>query len=250
MYMNPATRLTPALVIYLIDASDTMNGACGPTTKIALVNAALRASVRDMVRRSMRDGIPQARYKVAIYAYSTSVVDLLTGVHDLPDLLRSGLPELSGGGVTDTAAGFEAVYELLVQHLPRLSPQCPAPLVCHLTDGVFTQADPTNAVRKIQALRVEDGPVLVENVYVADGMLRKPVADWHQWGGITKPADLADEYARFLYRLSSPLPETYRQNINDYGGYRLQPGAAFFFPGFHSDLVRLAFAIAATSAMK
>ncbi|HEY7833551.1 MAG TPA: hypothetical protein VIG30_08290 [Ktedonobacterales bacterium] len=249
MYTQPATALSPALVIYLIDASDTMNEVCGTATKIALVNLALRVSVRDMVRRSMRDGVPQPRYKVAIYAYSTTVVDILGGVRDLPDLLKMGLPELVGGGVTDTAAGFEAVYALLIQYLRYLAPQCPAPLVCHLTDGVFTQADPTPAVRRIQALQVADGPVLVENVYVADGMLRRPVADWHQWGGITKPADLADEYARFLLRISSPLPETYRQNINDYG-YQLQPGSAFFFPGFHSDLVRLAFTIASSTMLK
>lgn len=249
MYTQPATALTPALVIYLIDASGTMNDPCGGDSKIGMVNTALRLSVRDMVRRSMRDGVPQPRYKLAIYAYTSTVVDILGGVRDLPDLLKMGLPELSGGGVTDTAAGFEAVYALLTQQLRYLSPQCPAPLVCHLTDGVFTQTDPTPAVRRIQALQVPDGPVLVENVYVADGMLSRPVADWHQWGGITKPADLADNYARFLLRLSSPLPETYRQNINDYG-YQLQPGAAFYFPGFHLDLVRLAFTIASSTMIK
>ena len=45
------------------------------------------------------------------------------------------------------------------------------------------------------------------------------------------------------------MPETYRQNIDDYG-YHIQQGAALFFPGFHSDLVRLAFAISAATQLK
>ncbi|HLZ22855.1 MAG TPA: vWA domain-containing protein [Ktedonobacterales bacterium] len=248
MYSQPATALTPALVIYLIDASDSMNEPCDTATKITLVNQALRAAVKDMVRRSMRDGVVQRRYKIAIFAYSTQVIDVLGGIRDLPDLLKSGVPELSAGGVTDTAAGFAAVEALLGEHLAEFQ-HSPAPLVCHLTDGVFTTVDPSPSIRRIQGMGVHDGTVLVENVYVADGMLRKPVADWRQWPGIQRENELANDYAAFLFSLSSPMPETYRQNINNYG-YHIQPGAALFFPGFHSDLVRLAFVISAATQLK
>jgi uncharacterized protein YegL len=248
MYTQPATALTPALVIYLLDGSDSMNERCGNTTKIEMVNQSLRAAVKDMVRRSMRDGVPQARYKVAVFAYSSDVLDVLGGIRDLPELLQIGVPEVSASGVTDTAAGFQAVEQLLSQHIGTFQ-RCPAPLVCHLTDGIFTQADPAPVVRRIQAMQVNDGAVLVENVYVADGMLRKPVANWHEWSGVMRAGDLADAYARYLYELSSPLPETYRQSINDYG-FQLKPGAGLFFPGTHSDLVRLAFAISAATQLK
>ena len=90
MYTQPATTLTPALVVYLIDASDSMNERCGETTKIGLVNAALRAMVKDMVRRSMRDGVVQRRYRLAIIAYSSTVLDVLNGIRDLTDLLAKG----------------------------------------------------------------------------------------------------------------------------------------------------------------
>lgn len=248
MYSQPATALTPALVVYLIDASDSMNEPCGTATKIGLVNQALRAAVKDMVRRSMRDGVVQRRYKVAIFAYSTHVIDVLGGIRDLPELLKSGVPELSAGGVTDTAAGFASVATLVADHLAAYQ-HSPAPLVCHLTDGVFTTTDPSPMIRRIQSMGVYDGTVLIENVYVADGMLRRPVADWQQWPGVLRENELANDYARFLYSLSSPMPETYRQNINNYG-YHIQQGAALFFPGFHSDLVRLAFAISAATQLK
>src|SRR5215469_10262504 len=86
MYTQPASTLTPAVIIYLIDISDSMNEPCGSTTKIAMVNLALRAAIKDMVRRSMRDGILQRRYKLAVVAYNNNVQDVLGGVRDLPEL--------------------------------------------------------------------------------------------------------------------------------------------------------------------
>lgn len=247
-YTQPATTLTPALIIYLIDASQSMNDRCGSTTKIDVVNMALKNAIKDMVRRSMRDGVVQRRYKIAIFAYSTKVIDVLDGICDLPDLVRAGVPVLSAGGKTDTAAGFAAVEQLLEAHLAEFQ-RCPAPLVCHLTDAQFTARDPSPIVQRIQELSVNDGPVLVENIYVADNMLRKPVPNWYEWGGVLKARQLTNVYAKLLFYLSSPMPESYRQNINNYG-YHLQPGTSLFFPGTHTDLIRLAFAISAATQLK
>ncbi len=248
LYTQPATSLQPALVIYLIDASYSMNDKCGTTTKIDMVNHALREAIKDMVRRSMRDGIVQRRYRVAIFAYSTKVLDVLNGICDLPDLVKQGFPVISADGETDTAAGFSAVETLLQTYLPQMQ-ACPAPLVCHLTDALITANNPTPIVRRIQEMTVKDGPVLVENVYVADKMLRSPVPNWMQWPGVTKPNQLTNDYARFLLQLSSPLPDTYRQNMNNHG-YHLQKGAALFFPGTQTELVRLAFAISTATQLK
>lgn len=248
LYTQPATSLTPALIIYLIDASHSMNDPCGKTTKIDLVNQALKEALKDMIRRSIRDGIVQRRYKIALLAYNTKVVDVLDGVCDLPDLVERGIPVISAGGETDASVGFAAVEHLLQQHLTECQTS-PAPLVCHLTDALITMGDPTPLVERIQAMTVRDGSVLVENVYVAEKMLRTTVHDWHQWGGVLKAGQLTSDYAKLFFRLSSPLPETYRQNINNYG-YHLKPGSALFFPGQHLDLVRLAFAISTATQLK
>jgi uncharacterized protein YegL len=247
-YTQPATSLAPALVIYLIDASYSMNDPCGRTTKIDMVNKALREAIQDMVRRSMSNGVVQPRYKVAIFAYSTKVLDLLNGFCDLPDLVKYGMPTISADGDTDTAAGFSAVETLLQTQLPEFQAS-PAPLVCHLTDALITTGDPVSVVQRIQAMAVNDGPVLVENVYMADKMLHTPVVNWSEWSGLLKPKQLKNPYARFLFHLSSPLPDSYRQNINNYG-YHLQKGAALFFPGTQTELVRLAFAISTATQLK
>jgi von Willebrand factor type A domain len=251
-YIQPATSLTPALVIYLVDASPSMNEPCSATTKIDMVNKALRAAIKDMVRRSMHNGIVDRRYKIAIFAYRTRAEDILGGIRELPDIIKDGVPVISADsnpdGKTDMIAGFTAVEKLLQDQLVNFQ-DSPAPLVCHLTDGLTTGEKLVPVVCRIQAMAVNDGSVLVENVYVADNMLRSPVQDWRQWHGVTKLKQLTNNYAKLLFQISSPLPETYCQNINYYG-YDLRKGAAFLLPGTHTGLVRVAFPISKAIPIK
>ncbi len=234
MYTKSATSLTPALIIYLIDISASMNdpsGSAAMQPKIEVVNMALKFAVRNMLRQCMRDLTVLPRYQLAIFAYNTQVYDLLGGIKTIAEVAQQiGTPELIANGKTKTEEGFAAVAKLLSVHLAEYQ-HCPAPLICHLTDGLITN-DPQaliKIVQDIKAMHVEDGNVLVENVYVADHMLRKSVQDWHSWHGVLKVNQLTNDYARLLFDLSSPLPESYRQNIND-SGYRLQPGAGAVFP--------------------
>ncbi|HEV2235976.1 MAG TPA: hypothetical protein VGR57_04860 [Ktedonobacterales bacterium] len=111
------------------------------------------------------------------------------------------------------------------------------------------QHTPSPAIRRLREMQVADGNVLLENVYFADNVLRRPVNNWQQWPGIAQMSELNNEYGRYLFSLSSPLPEAYRHNINNYG-YHLRPGAALFFPGVTGDLIRLAFAISAATQLK
>jgi hypothetical protein len=95
-------------------------------------------------------------------------------------------------------------------------------------------------------MQVDDGSVLIENVLMAEKILQKQVKDWRKWGGVSKARHLSDGYARLLFALSSPLPETYRQTINNSAGYQLHKDARLFFPGTQPELVRMA--VAASSA--
>lgn len=254
MYTKSATSLTPALIIYLIDISDSMNDPSGVSTaqaKIEVVNMALKFAVRNMLRQCMRDLTVLPRYKLAIFAYNTQVYNLLGGIKTISEVAKQiGTPELIASGSTNTEKGFAEVARLLSAHLAEYQ-HCPAPLICHLTDGLIT-SDPQpliKIVQDIKAMHVEDGNVLVENVYVADKMLHRRVQDWHSWHGVLKVNQLTNEYAKLLFNISSPLPESYRQNIND-SGYSLQEGAALFFPGVHSELVRLAFVASKATQLK
>ncbi len=253
MYIRPATTHTPALIIYLINAGASMNELCGTTTKIDLVNRALYEAVQLMVQKSLRETKVLARYKIAIFAYnSATVIDVLDGIRALSDIVWVGRPIITpGGDSTDATRGFIAVEQLL--RVCRAEFQhCPAPLVCHVSDTLLLQQN-TSAIfrfaQSIRSIRVDDGPVLLENVYIAENALQKVIPDWQLWGGVLQEKNLANDNAKLLHRLSSPLPAVYRQNMNEYG-YRLQEGAAFFFPGLHPELVSMAFVASTAASIK
>lgn len=253
MYTRPASAHTPALIMYLISASASMNELCGTTTKIDLVNQALYEAVQIMVQKSLRETKVLGRYKIAIFAYnSATVIDLLDGICDLSDLVWAGRPIITpGGDAADAARGFDAVEQLLKSCGAEFQ-HGPAPLLCHVSDTPLLQQDSSAVTRVVQSIRsihVDDGPVLVENVYIAENALQEEVPDWQLWGGVLQEKHLANDHAKLLYRLSSPLPAKYRQNMNEYG-YLLQEGAACFFPGLHSELVSMAFAASTAVSIK
>ena len=80
-------------------------------------------------------------------------------------------------------------------------------------------------------------------------MLRQRVQDWVEWEGVLKLNDLTDTNAQTLFQLASPLPDIYRQNINNYG-YHLRKGARLLFPGIKPELIKLAFAVPAGSQLR
>jgi hypothetical protein len=241
-YTTPATRLTPALVIYLIDLSASMSQALGGHTRIDVVKDALRATLRQMVFRSTRGRIVAPRYRIRVLGYSSQVYDLLGGVRAVDELASQSFdPDLIPLGATDTAMAFAEAERLLLQDLPGLQ-ECPAPIVCHLTDGEYTGDDPEPIAQRIKQLRVADGNVVVENIFVSDGFLTDPLVNPSAWSGVTARTSLLTDYARKLRRMSSPLPESYRRALADVG-FQLANDSVMLLPGTTPELVRMAFQI-------
>ncbi len=234
-----ATSKTPALIIYLLDVSGSMNEKLGAKRRIDVVMEALGAMLRRMVHRSTKGTRVSPRYRIAMYAYSDHVYDLLGGIRSIDQIAQLGVPELSTMRSTDTARAFAQAEKLLQQELPNLA-HCPAPLVCHMTDGEYTGTDPEPVVRRIMAMRVPDGNVLVENIFISDHILKDPVADPKRWEGVRPATKLASDYARKLRAMSSPLPAGYRAMMRE-EGYELADDAVMMIPGTTSELVQMGF---------
>ncbi len=244
-YQLKATSGNPALVVYLLDLSLSMGQLLKGRRRIDVVKDALEATIRQMVFRSTRGARVFPRYRVALYAYSDHVYDVLDGVRSIDELAAMELPDLEPQHATDTARGFSMVERLLQQELSRLS-DCPAPVICHMTDGEFNGADPEPIVRRIMAMRVTDGSVLVENIFISDELLPEPLTDIRRWGGVLPDTPLVDGYAMKLRALSSPLPETYRLQLLEHH-YSLAPGALMLLPGTSPDLVSLGLQMSAST---
>src|ERR1044072_7925960 len=161
-YTVLATRETPMLIIYLLDISASMNQPLGGRRRIDVVVDALQAAIDEMVFRSTKGKIISPRYRIAVLAYSERLFTGLEGVIQTVDkVAKVKLGQLSTGGTTETAKAFAWAEKLLADELPKLG-DCPAPLVCHMTDGEYSGTDPEPIVRRIRAMSVPDGNVLVE----------------------------------------------------------------------------------------
>jgi uncharacterized protein YegL len=244
-YDTLATRVTPALVIYLLDLSGSMSMAMDGRRRIDIVADALKAAIQQMIFRSTKGAGISPRYHIALYAYSQDVFDVFDGIKPIDKVARLGLPELSTMNSTETDKGFAQVEKLLQAELGNYQ-DCPAPLVCHMTDGEYTGKDPQPIVERVMRMAVPDGNVLVENIFISDKILPKLVDDPMQWPGILPETELRTEYGLKLRAMSSLLPPSYRVTMLEMG-YQIAPGALMLLPGANSELVKMGFQMSTTS---
>lgn len=247
-YSVLATQQHPALIIYLIDISKSMTLPMGRKRRIDIVTESLAAAVKQMVFRSTKGTRLLPRYRIAMFAYSDKVYDLLDGVRGVDEVAKRGIPVLVPQQRTSTALAFEAAERLLMREL-KACQDGPAPLVCHMTDGSPTDADPEPCAKRIMDMSVADGKVLVENILIADERLGEGIGEVKAWEGIQKRTQLADEHAERLKRMSSPIPESYRQVIRE-SGYNLAKGSLLMFPGSSPELVALGFQMSAATPVR
>ena len=238
-YETLATSKTPALIIYLLDVSGSMSEKLGSRRRIDVVMEALGGMLRQMIFRSTKGSRVSPRYRVAMYAYSDHVYDLLNGVQSVDRIAQLGVPELTTMRSTDTARAFAQAEKLLQQELPNLS-HCPAPLICHMTDGEYTGNDPEPVVRRIMSMSVPDGKVLVENIFISDNLLEEVITDPHRWSGVLPNTRLRNNYAKKLRAMSSPIPDGYRAMMRE-AGYDIAENAVMMIPGMTPALVEMGF---------
>ena len=259
-YENEATSLGPALVIFVLDMSGTMGKKMrNGVTRIDVVKSALHATATEMVQRSLRNRAVRPRYRVAMIGYSDDFYDILKGVHPIDTVAKMGIPKLPIMNRTNTAKAFRyakkvleddiAGWPLEVEGLTTDPEDYPAPLVIHMTDGEYTEStgDPEPALREIQQISVPDGNVLVENIFVSDGL---PVStpDAKSWPGYAPNDDLQNPYANKLLSMSSLLPPPYSEKMQEMGMSQVQPGTAMMFPGIDPEFVRLGFVMSMGSS--
>lgn len=247
-YEALATSQTPALVVYLLDVSASMGQPLGSSRRIDVVVDALHAALRKMVFRSTKGSHLSPRYRIAMLAYSDHVYDILGGVKPIDQVARMGVPELDTRRTTETARGFIQVERILKEELPNAR-EWPAPLVCHMTDGENTGDNPEPIVKRIMAMSVPDGSVLVENIFMSDRVLSQPIDRPHDWPGILPSTRLASDYARRLRAMSSPLPESYRIMMVEMG-YNLDSRAVMLLPGTNPELVAMGFQMSAATPVR
>ncbi|MCM3128840.1 vWA domain-containing protein [Paenibacillus provencensis] len=248
-YTIQASQRTPALIIYLIDISASMNMMMDNRRRMDIVYEALSLAIRQMVFRSTKGSRLTPRYRIAILAYSDDVYDLLGGVKGIDEIAAIGsIPDLTPMRFSDSAKAFLQAEKILQAELPFMQ-DCPAPLICHMTDGVATGEDPEPIARRIMNMSVPDGNVLIENIFISDHLLSAPIPEPRRWTGISQDTELKDEHGEKLKKMSSPLPESYREMLVE-ADYLLARGSLMMLPGTCAELVSIGFQMSAATPVR
>lgn len=249
-YTKLATSDTPAHIVYVLDASGTMGNVLDGRTRADWLSEALEHALDNMIERSYTDEIYHSRYRIAVITYANEVDATLTnnGFIDVKAFWDSGIPQFKPGGETNTAKALGKAYEILENLLSDsdVKKKCPAPLVCHVTDGEYnTGGDPMPIAEKIKKLRCDDGSVLFQNLFITDGLLATPIKDVNSWTGFTSSnaeqyfKGNKKNYAITLFNMSSTLPDSYASVIQDHN-FNLDAGSRMMYPGISFELIKLA----------
>lgn len=248
-YRNPGTSLTPALIIYLLDISGSMGKPMtGGKTRLETVLDALNLTFIEMIARSIKQEEIAPRYRIALYLYSEEVYDAYDGIKTIVDVMNSGLPDVKPQTKTNMAAGFHHVLELLKKEIASWNEfdlqECPAPLVVHMTDVEITERfeDPLPFTKQIREIQVPDGNVLIENIFITDS-IKIPVNDLSAWSGFPQNYQTGNPFTDKFLKMSSVLPESYREEINKDQRLSLDSGTLMMYPGMTPDIIQRAFAM-------
>lgn len=118
--------------------------------------------------------------------------------------------EPTANGLTPMADALSFAKELIEGWLQK-KPDNPAPIIINISDGLpYTGTSVDDAMNKaisvskeIMAINSDDGNPLIFNSHIGDGGT--------QCGFEESESELSDDQAKFLFKISSKVPESYKQ---------------------------------------
>lgn len=114
--------------------------------------------------------------------------------------------EVTAGGITPLGTTLEKAKEIVKAFIDK-HPSSPAPVIIVVSDGMpyaketDEEAKSIAEAQEIMALNGEDGAPLIFNCHIGNGL--------NKCAFPTSESDLSDKESRFLYQISSIVPEAY-----------------------------------------
>jgi hypothetical protein len=242
-YTAEISRTNPTCFLFLIDQSESMSEVLpdqGKTKAEALADATNRL-IQALVLRCVRGETVLDRFQVGVLGYGSQVGPAMGGnLAGKPLVLLSELAlnplriesrtrkasDGAGGlveqsfkfpvwfepvtkGQTPLCESLDLAWQTLVGFLQKY-PECYPPLVINITDGRPTDGNPEKHAALIRSLGSKDGNVLLFNVHMsifAKGTVEFP----------DREDGLPNDYAKQLFRMSSPLPPPMRETARREG---------------------------------
>lgn len=249
----------PGVIVLLIDQSASMaDAASDGKPKAEHAALAVNRVIYEIQEASQAGASIKPRCMVGIVGYGADVGAVASGmINDLAanpkrvEKLKRKEPDGAGGLVevefnmpiwvdpvadngTPMAEAFAEAHRVLSNGWLPSHPDSFPPIVINITDGEPNDdAAAAAEARRLMSLQTSDGGVLLFNVHVSAngkaGETALPSSD----------AGLADAYARFLFDISSPLPDALVAEAEKVG-FAPQPGArGFIFNATPESLIKL-----------
>jgi hypothetical protein len=261
-YTAEISRSNPSCFLFLIDQSASMSDpfGVGESTKKKAdgVADAINKLLQNLVIKCAKEEGVRDYYNVGVIGYGQRVSSAFVGTLAGRDLVpisdianqparieeRTKKLDDGAGGLVDQMIKFPIWFDAVAN---GGTPMCAAlgraqnilstwmaqhhnsfpPIVVNITDGESTDGDPSDAANAIKNLQSSDGNVLLFNLHLSSSGA-SPV---EYPGG---EEGLADQFARLLFNMSSPLPD-YMRGIALQEGFAVSEGARGFV--FNADIV-------------
>lgn len=259
-YIAEISRTNPTCFLFLIDQSASMDKPFGGTPdkkKKEGVADAINRLLQALVFRCTKGAEVLDRYHIGVIGYGPQVGPALGGalagrnLVPVSDIAQNPLRleerkrkvDDGAGGLITQLVKFPVWFEPVAQGKTPMCaaldlawsvvndfildhPGCYPPMVINITDGMANDGDPRQQANMIRQLASEDGNVLLFNLHLS-GQAATPI----QFPA--SEAGLPDNFAKLLFRMSSPLPPTMLQAAQVQ--YQVANGAVGFV--FNADLV-------------
>ena len=242
MFEKKISVANPGLIVFLLDdsgsAADCFPGTTDPIFKWIERYAGI--ILKELLARSTQmqgDRVTiKPRYYTSILQYGSDTKvwgDEIMLIEDTVKKYTGAENSLGLGGHlrgTDAKDAFETVLKVLQKTImeERFKDSFP-PMFFHLTDGM-SATDATPIAEKIQKLSTSDGNVLIVNAFIGTqtSLQYKGPEDFQGYTSEDEAGPSEDNIR--LFRMSSKMPETIRQNLVEDGIFpELRQDARLFF---------------------
>jgi hypothetical protein len=244
-YTAEISRANPSCFLFLIDQSSSMSDLFGSgeggESKADLTAAAINRLLAELVIKCSKDMEIRRYFQVGVIGYGASVGPALGGNLSGQELLwiddiysnpvrveeRTKKVPDGAGGLVETTVKFPVWFDpvarngtpmaqtfrqaqAMLQNWVSQHPSSFPPIVINITDGESTDGNPSEIAEALKTLATEDGHLLVFNIHLSSTRAA-PVKFPDSEEG------LPDQYARLLFRMSSPLPDFMREVAREFG---------------------------------
>jgi uncharacterized protein YegL len=228
----------PGYIIFLVDQSGSMAENYGGKNKAEFASLVINRTINEIILANMDGDKVKDRVFISIIGYggkgNNSIEDIrsdyLSSYADKPlrvEVLKKMVSDGAGGlveiedelpiiiepianGLTPMGEAFKFAKELIEGWVQR-KPNNPAPVIINVSDGLPTDDEiglsseekSISVANEIMSLSTEDGNPLIFNAHLGSSSLKYAFDE--------DANKINDNQAKFLFQISSELPEEYKK---------------------------------------